>query len=1033
MKLRPFAVLALLTTLAACNPTLPPPPPGWNLELRAGTTNIDRSFFQNTKPDATRSSVDQTRFAQLREAIVQKVPNFNLGSALASGFVINSKASTTNTRETAGLALSLFMAVSKDGAAPKSDLSFVYSGPTGAYDKPVTYPANNAWIASPLVIPKGNGQYTFSSTLQDGTLAGNVSVNLEDQTQWLPFAQQVSNSNPFASSMAQYGNVFIANWQPVPGAQSYLGLIFDRADKKYVGTFLTTGTRIESQDFVSVQDHVYSLDLIATTIDLTKDNTKPYGALPGSMQSSIFSFGLNNYGGTPNLFIEQARVNVLAKPNQVGEAILKIKNTGTSPLGYTATISGTGLELSTNTKSIVLYDETRELHIKGTCSNADLTGTVTLTTNDPNNKTKVIPVTLECDLPISTTLELAKLTHHQDIRFMQFSPDGTKLATLDGGDTIIIWEALTGKFIQRIKPLVTPNSYSGTVAGLAWHPNSHLLAVGGIDSVNIFDTTTGLSVVTASPSGMIQSIDWNTDGSQFVVGANNAAQIYDGSSGGLIRRIEVPNYDAPYIPVKVTWSKASSKLATSAGDQITIWDTATVTEINHIKGIISPYLGANSTTWNPAGDTLAFRMSDGVNIGIWMVTNAGLDRSIPIALPSENPNELTNIGELKWNPTGSDIALIVRKSPLITGPNLIARIWNASNGNFQKEFSVSTISRQPVPSLEWSIDGKFLLTQENLVAISWDAQTGTRGVQFGFVQGLISSISLNTYGSQLLVATNRNYSNNDYVGTLNLMDVPSGNVLQSFDIAKRITSVGWRKDTTQVLAVLDSGGIVQSYTSGSWNPSNTYEGYNPTAYSPDGTKIAVSLNDLRFRILNTSTGAVLQTITTCGGCDSYVKQSLVWSPDSSKIAVVGDSSGKLQVYDAASGNLVWEKDGNLSSYFGAYLLWSPDGKRISIGSQFFDAITGAPIEVFDLSPPDGQIPTPLAWSPDSRYLLTKKSGLIELRNANTGRKVLSVLEIPSQGYGMMSPKVVVNWNAQSNRFAFTDGGSSVYIYKFSQP
>ena len=130
---------------------------------------------------------------------------------------------------------------------------------------------------------------------------------------------------------------------------------------------------------------------------------------------------------------------------------------------------------------------------------------------------------------------------------------------------------------------------------------------------------------------------------------------------------------------------------------------------------------------------------------------------------------------------------------------------------------------------------------------------------------------------------------------------------------------------------------------------------------------------------------------------------------------------------------VWEKDGNLSSYFGAYLLWSPDGKRISIGSQFFDAITGAPIEVFDLSPPDGQIPTPLAWSPDSRYLLTKKSGLIELRNANTGRKVLSVLEIPSQGYGMMSPKVVVNWNAQSNRFAFTDGGSSVYIYKFSQP
>ena len=123
---------------------------------------------------------------------------------------------------------------------------------------------------------------------------------------------------------------------------------------------------------------------------------------------------------------------------------------------------------------------------------------------------------------------------------------------------------------------------------------------------------------------------------------------------------------------------------------------------------------------------------------------------------------------------------------------------------------------------------------------------------------------------------------------------------------------------------------------------------------------------------------------------------------------------------------------NLRPFFGDFLLWSPDGKRISAGSLFFDASTGNSVEVFTPTP-DGQIPTPLAWSPDSRYLLTKKAGSIELRNANSGRVVLSILELASQGYDMMSPKVKVDWNTQSNRIAFTDGQSSVYIYKFSQP
>jgi hypothetical protein len=1036
MKSSRFVALALITALVACNPTLPPPPPGWSLELRAGTTNIDRSFFQSTKPDPTRSSVDETRFQQLREAIIKKVPNLNLGSALASGFTLNTKASNTNARETVALALSLFMAVSKDGAAPKSDLSFVYSGPTGAYDKPITYPAGNAWIASPLVIPKGNGQYTFSSTLQDGTLAGNVSVNLEDQTQWLPFAQQVVSSNPFASSMAQYGNVFIANWQPVPGAQSYLGLIFDRTDpqkQKLVGSFLTKGTRIETQDFVSVQDHVYSLDLISTTIDLTKDNAQSYGALPTSMQSSIFSFGLSNYGGAPNMFIEQPRVNVLAKPNQVGEAILKIKNIGTSPLGYTATISGTGLELSTNAKSIVLYEETRELNIKGTCTNADLTGAVTLTTNDLNNKTKVIPVTLECDVPVSATLELSKLSHNSNISLARYSPDGTKLATSDGMD-IFIWDAATGNAIRKFTPSNAQSPYGTNVFSFAWHPASKLMVVGGVNTVAVFDTSTGSSLTSASPSGTIQSVDWNPNGSQFVIGLPTAAQIYDGSSSGLIRRIEFPNSANSYYASTVSWSKSSGKLATTLLDRVTVWDTATGTELNHYVGISTSYTGSTAASWNSTGDKLVFRLTDG-NIGIWSVANANLERTIAI-----EPSNLVNgylmfVSEVKWSPVGSSIAVIVQKSSNDGTSGVYARTWDASNGNFQLEFPIKELITQQTPSIDWTFNGQSLVVPAYHIAVNWNATTGARGTQFGFVQGAVTSVHFNDDGTKLLVGANPGNSTQD---SLNLMDVPSGLVTKGIATTQVIKQVDWRKGSDQVLAIFAGGGFVQAYTPSTWGQLNTYEGYAPSVYSPDGTKIAASLNDSRVRILNASTGAVLQTLDTavttgCPGCGGSGIQNLVWSPDSSKIALIANTyASKLRLFDVVTAQLLWEKDANNNWYPDYNLLWSPDGKQISFGYQFFDANTGNLIEVFTLNTPGGN-PAIIAWSPESRYVITKTGNFIELRNANSGRKILSLFELSGPGIAQLPQKLAIDWNAQSNRIAVTDGNSSVYVYKFSQP
>jgi WD40 repeat protein len=418
---------------------------------------------------------------------------------------------------------------------------------------------------------------------------------------------------------------------------------------------------------------------------------------------------------------------------------------------------------------------------------------------------------------------------------------------------------------------------------------------------------------------------------------------------------------------------------------------------------------------------------------IWSIANLSLDRTIPIELQNSSYVGGTgNFGEMKRNPTDSKIAMVVRKRYSDGTTFTIVRIWDAENGNFLTEFPVQDIQDfEFFPKvLTWSSGGQNLLVQAGNMIQAWNANTGTRGMQLGFVTNGISSIHFNDDATQLLVSTNLPNNGFPYSlkGSLNLMNVPNGTVLQGINTAQSINSVDWSKNTNQILAIFDYIGTLQTYTANSWNPLTTLTGYAPSVYSLDGSKLAVSQNDSTVRILSASTGEILQTIAmkTCTGCGAYSTQSLAWSPDGSKISATASNSPLQQVYDVTNGQLIWGK---------SYNYWSPDGKSISYGSAFLDASTGDLIEVFDsssLANVSG-LPVVLAWSPNSRYVLTKIANQIELRNAHSGRKILSLLEIPQQTYSYSSARVVADWNAQSNRLAFTDGQSSVYIYKFSQP
>ena len=806
---------------------------------------------------------------------------------------------------------------------------------------------------------------------------------------------------------------------------------------------MTRNTQISSQDFVNIQDHVYSLDLVATNIDLTKDSAQSYGSLPENMKSSISSFDLKKIA--PSLSITQTRMNLLVKPNQTNETVLKVENIGYGPLSFTTTISGNGLSIIPGKNDILSSKDTRDIHISGTCTNVDLIGTLTIKSNDPSNNTKSVPVILECDTPVSATLELQKLTHRYGIQSMQYSPDGKKIATTDSTE-VIVWDALTGAVLHRFGAS-SNDVIKNSVYSLAWHSNSRSILVGMGNGIIVLDTETGLGGISVNLPSIAFSVDWNSDSSKFVVGVSGAAKIYNSTTGLLDLQISVPDGSSP----SVNWSKSSNRLATAFSGKVYVWDTLTGLEINHYNALISKFDNYSSNalysvSWNPTGDKLAlFSNGSPMLISIWQINASNAELQIPITTndPIGSINSARDtVWDIKWSPVNSEIAVILRKDLVGDGWRFINQIWDASNGALKTEFYTKSLSEQVTSSLAWSPDGSTILTQNIRSAFGWHVLNNENFLQLGFASGKISAMKMNSDASKLVISTIPDYS----IGNLNLINIPSGSFLSSITVPRSVIALDWRKNTEEILGVLintSGNNIVNSFDSTSGSVLNSYGGDFASVFSPDGQKIATMVDKSQVNILDASTKILLKTINlpACVLCTAYPAQAIVWSPDGKKIAVRIIDGVKIDVFDILSGSLIWERDltqdGSVfqgNSIDRPTFLWSPDGKLISSGSAFFNALTGENFPLFERKfvvggPIVGSIPMPLAWSADSRYLLTQDSTRIELRNATSGRIVTSIREIPNVNVSI----VKADWNIQTNRFAFTDAQFSVYVYKFSQP
>jgi WD40 repeat protein len=110
------------------------------------------------------------------------------------------------------------------------------------------------------------------------------------------------------------------------------------------------------------------------------------------------------------------------------------------------------------------------------------------------------------------------------IRYLAWSPDGTRIVVGDGFGVIHILDA------TNAQPLLTCQGFSGSYETLcmAWSPDSKRVATGGmgvgqnVNTVQVWDSTSGQTLATfgGQPQG-VNAVSWSPNGADIAAGGQD--------------------------------------------------------------------------------------------------------------------------------------------------------------------------------------------------------------------------------------------------------------------------------------------------------------------------------------------------------------------------------------------------------------------------------------------------------------------------------------------------------------------------------